>query len=180
VWGDDVDRVDAGLCGWYVTVDGRGVEAAGACMRHGECRYGRVRMGGTRGDLELVVDKSVWLYRNNETVEGSPFVKTSKTTMSWASRKHAQVLLFCVFAGSHVQHSYLLAFEIGRRLVVQLVSNESHHVGDKCGVGWRGEHAAGSSETSCRFISQSRFFFHLASTITVLLGFVGRGERRAW
>jgi hypothetical protein len=61
--------------------------------------------------------------------------------------KPAHVLLFCVFAGSHVQRSYLLAFEVGLRLVVQLISNESYHVGDKCGVGRRGEHAAGSSET---------------------------------
>jgi hypothetical protein len=44
-----------------------------------------VNGASTRRDLELVVDKSVQLYINNETVEGSPFVKTSKTTMSWAS-----------------------------------------------------------------------------------------------
>jgi hypothetical protein len=37
-----------------------------------------VNGASTRRDLELVVDKSVQLYINNETVEGSPFVKTSK------------------------------------------------------------------------------------------------------
>jgi hypothetical protein len=85
--------------------------------------------------------------------------------MSWLyihahREKRAQVLLFCVFAGSHVQYSYPLAFEIGHRLVVQLVSNESHHIRKKYSISRQGEHAAGSSEISYRFISQSLFFLY--------------------
>jgi hypothetical protein len=103
--------------------------------------------------------------------------------MSWLyihahREKRAQVLLFCVFAGSHVQYSYPLAFEIGHRLVVQLVSNESHHIRKKYSISRQGEHAAGSSEISYRFISQS-LFFCMAGTLTVLLGFFGHGGRRA-
>jgi hypothetical protein len=92
VWSDDVDRVDVEVCGCYVTVDGRGVEAAGGNRRGGE--------------LELVVDKSVWLYRNNEIVERLSLcqnlqnnnVMVVHTCSSRKARTSVALLRLCWFA----------------------------------------------------------------------------------